>query len=257
MTMTVNRTGGSRGAVSVAYATSNGTAIAGTDFTAAAGTLQWASGDATSKSFSVAISNASPYTGSKAFTVALSGETGGATLSSPSSATVTITGSRSTSTSTFWVYYDGVFNWGGDYSFAAAANYKDTTGIPEEGAYDIAVTLTSAWGGFLPYAGGTVPLWNFNDNAYNYLVVDLKPTVANQQWQIYFVKVGDISLPSGCAMNVLNFGPAPVVGKWATYKIPLSSLCVAQTAIYKVAIQDQTGLARNTWYVDNLGFSVN
>jgi hypothetical protein len=256
-TETVNRIGGSSGAVSVTYATANGTAVAGTDFTAANGTLTWSDGDAASKTFSVAISNASPFSGSKAFTVALSGPTGGATLSSPSSDTVTITGSGAGNTSTFWVYYDGVFNWGGDYSFAAAANYKDTTGIPEEGPYDIAVTVTSAWGGFLPFAGGTVPLWDFNDNAYNYLVIDLKPTVANQRWQIYFVKVGDVSLPAGCAMNVLNFGPAPVVGKWATYKIPLSSLCVAQTDVYKFAVQDQTGLASNTWYVDNVGFSVN
>ncbi len=95
MAVTVNRTGGSTGAVSVGYATSSGTAVAGTNFTATSGTLNWAAGDATSKSFSVAISNATPFVGSKSFTVALSSPSGGATLSSPSSATINISGSSS------------------------------------------------------------------------------------------------------------------------------------------------------------------
>ena len=41
----VRRTGGSQGAVSVNYSTTDGTATAGTDFTAASGTLNWADGD--------------------------------------------------------------------------------------------------------------------------------------------------------------------------------------------------------------------
>ena len=93
LTVTVHRTGGSSGAVSVAYATANDTAIAGTNYTATSGTLQWANGDAASKTFSVPVSNATAFSGSKTFTVALSGATGGATLSSPSSASVSITGS--------------------------------------------------------------------------------------------------------------------------------------------------------------------
>ena len=93
LTVTVNRTGGSSGAVSVSYDTANGTAVAGTDFTAASGTLMWAAGDATAKTFSINISNAQAFSGTKQFTVALSGATGGASLSSPTTASVTITGS--------------------------------------------------------------------------------------------------------------------------------------------------------------------
>jgi hypothetical protein len=90
--VTVDRTGGSSGAVSVAYATSNGTAVAGTDFTAANGTLHWATGDATPKTFEVSVSDAAPFPGSKSFGVSLSGPAG-ATLGTPSSATLSITGS--------------------------------------------------------------------------------------------------------------------------------------------------------------------
>ena len=91
-TVTVNRTGGTNGAVSVVYATSNGTAVSGTDFTAISGTLNWASGDATAKTIAVPISNATPFSGSKSFAITLSAPGGGATLSTPSNATVSITG---------------------------------------------------------------------------------------------------------------------------------------------------------------------
>ncbi len=92
----VDRGGGSSGAVSVAYATANGTAAAGTDYTAASGTLNWANGDATPKTIDVAISNTAAYTGSKLFDVTLSSPGGGATLGSPSSASVSIAGSGGT-----------------------------------------------------------------------------------------------------------------------------------------------------------------
>ena len=78
LTVTVNRTGGASGAVSVAYATANGTASAGTDYTATTGTLNWSDADATSKTFTVAISNAVPFSGNKTFTVTLSNPGGGA-----------------------------------------------------------------------------------------------------------------------------------------------------------------------------------
>jgi endoglucanase len=89
----VNRTGGSSGAVTVAYATVNGTAVAGTAYTAASGTLSWASGDATAKTFAVTISSSPAFSGVDTFTVQLSGATGGATLATPTTATVSITGS--------------------------------------------------------------------------------------------------------------------------------------------------------------------
>jgi hypothetical protein len=90
VTITVNRTGGNT-AESVNYATSNGTATAGSQYTAASGTLNWTASDTTAKTFTVAISNATPFTGSKTFTITLSSASG-ATLGT-STATVTINGS--------------------------------------------------------------------------------------------------------------------------------------------------------------------
>jgi hypothetical protein len=258
LAVSVSRTGGSNGATSISYSTTNGTAVAGTDFTGASGTLQWANGETANKSFSIPISSATAFSGSRSFTVKLSNPTNGAALGSPSQALTTITGGASTSAppgSTFWVYYNGTFNWGGDYSFVATANYNDKSGVPLSGSYDIAVTVTGAYGGFLPFAGGTVPLWNFDASPYSYLIFAFKPTVANQAAQVFFVKVGDI--PVGVVVDPFNgqYGPKPQAGVWGTYRIPLSDLGVKGTSVYKFAIQDQTGLGHNVFYVDNIGFN--
>ena len=92
LVVTVGRTQGSNGAVSVNYATADGTAAAGTDYTATAGSLQWAANDTSVKTFPVPISNTTPFSGSKTFNVALTGPAGGATVGAPSTATATING---------------------------------------------------------------------------------------------------------------------------------------------------------------------
>ena len=88
LTVSVMRTGGVTGNVAVSYTTSNGTAAAGTDYTAIVGTLQWTNGDASTKTISIPISNATPFSGSKTFRVGLPDVTGGAALNAPSAATV-------------------------------------------------------------------------------------------------------------------------------------------------------------------------
>ena len=93
LNISVNRAGSSTAAASVNYATANGTAAAGSDYTAKSGTLNWAAGDTTAKSFSVAISNLTPFSGSKSFSVNLSNASSGMALASPNTAAVTISGS--------------------------------------------------------------------------------------------------------------------------------------------------------------------
>jgi hypothetical protein len=88
--ITVVRTGGSAGAVSVDYATSDGSATAGSDYTASAGTLSFADGE-TSQSFSVAILDDTLFEGDEGFSVTLSNIAGGASLGTPATANVTIT----------------------------------------------------------------------------------------------------------------------------------------------------------------------
>ena len=89
LTIAVNRAGGSRD-VTVAFDTANGSAIAGTDYTARSGTLTWASGDTAGKTISLPISTATPNSGDKVFTIALSSPTNTLALGTPVTATVNI-----------------------------------------------------------------------------------------------------------------------------------------------------------------------
>jgi len=89
VTITVTRTGGSAGAATVHYATSNGTATAGSDYTATSGDLSWAAGDAASKTITIPIIDDAVVDPAETFTCALSGATG-ASLGAPASTTVTI-----------------------------------------------------------------------------------------------------------------------------------------------------------------------
>ncbi|HWW62820.1 MAG TPA: Calx-beta domain-containing protein, partial [Thermoanaerobaculia bacterium] len=87
--ITVNRINGSNGAASVNYQTTSGSATAGADFTTTVGTLNWADGDATPKTFSVPILDDSLAEGNENFTVSLFNP-GGATIGVPGTSTVTI-----------------------------------------------------------------------------------------------------------------------------------------------------------------------
>ncbi len=97
VTITVNRAsdaGFYDGAVSVDYTTSDGTAIAGTNYTATSGTLTWDENDATAQTVNVPILNTQSASNNN-FTFSLSTPTGGSSLISPDSAVVTITGTGS------------------------------------------------------------------------------------------------------------------------------------------------------------------
>jgi len=90
VTLTVERTAGNDGAVSVGYATSNGSAVSGDDYVAKTGTLSWSSGQLGTKSFTVTIQDDAVLEPTQAFSVTLSGQTPGVLLGSPSAATVVI-----------------------------------------------------------------------------------------------------------------------------------------------------------------------
>jgi hypothetical protein len=204
---------------------------------------------------------------------------GGATIVGKAPGVVTdpppVTSPPATSSSSVaWGYFNGTFNWGGDYSWNVSLNYQDTSGEPLSGAHDLKVSLTGQWGGWQPYMcselgeplTACVAQYDYPLAGFTYLTVSLKPTVANQQWSAQFVAVGDTGIPcnyanpanAGAGVNITAYGPAPVAGQWGTYKIPLSAFCVgsgtSNANVYKFHIQDQTGLSSNTWYVDNVGF---
>lgn len=88
-TVTVQRTGGSSGNLSVQYDTANGTAIAGQDYTATSGTLNFANGE-TSKTIQIPIANDTTTEPDETFTLFLKNPTSLDSFGSPSSMVITI-----------------------------------------------------------------------------------------------------------------------------------------------------------------------
>src|SRR6185369_11252680 len=90
LSIKVARTGDVSGTTSVNFATSDDTAIAGSDYTATSGTLTFAPGEP-SKNISIPIINDNLFeNANETFNLTLSGPTGAAVLITPSSGTITI-----------------------------------------------------------------------------------------------------------------------------------------------------------------------
>ncbi len=199
-----------------------------------------------------------------AFKVVATYSNGTSSAPSPASAAVEQTGGSGPSTSPN-VYVDGVFYWEGDFSFSGIVSYADITGDPEgdsagPGPYDVMWTSAGTGGGWQPYT----PDQSFDLTPYNYLQLDLKPTTAGKTWTIYFEKTGDVgvggqaTLPSDANGT---YGPTPVVGQWATYKIPLQNMNVgpltSNPSILKFAVGDGAPTPVNVWYANNVKFTSN
>jgi hypothetical protein len=88
--ISVSRTGGNAGTVTVNYSTSDGTALSGSDYTATSGTLTWTDGDIGNKSFSIPLVADAVTEGNETIQMALATPGGGATLGSIVNAALTI-----------------------------------------------------------------------------------------------------------------------------------------------------------------------
>ena len=89
VTLNVTRTGGSTGPASVHYASADGTAVAGSDYTGVTGVLNWLDGDTASKPITILVANTAAIGPNKQLGVSLTGPQYG-TLGNPSVASVTL-----------------------------------------------------------------------------------------------------------------------------------------------------------------------
>ena len=87
--VTVTRTGGTAGGVGVTYATSDGTATAGLDYTATSGILTFATNQ-TSKTFIIPVTNDTAVEGNETINLTLTNPTGGAALGAQNTAVITV-----------------------------------------------------------------------------------------------------------------------------------------------------------------------
>lgn len=89
-TIEVQRTDGSDGAVSVAYAVTGGTASKGTDYHSVSGVLSWNDGDAAGKTFTIPVVDDALIGPSETVIITLSAPTGGSVLGTNTLTTLTI-----------------------------------------------------------------------------------------------------------------------------------------------------------------------
>ena len=134
-TITVTRTGGSDGAVTVQYATANGSATAGSDYTGTSGTLSFGAGE-TTKTFTVAILDDGLLEGNETVNLQLSGPGGGATLGVQSTAVLTIVDDE--------VAQPGVLQFSGPTYSVGESGVSATITVTRTGGSDGAVTVQYA-----------------------------------------------------------------------------------------------------------------
>lgn len=162
-----------------------------------------------------------------------------------------------------WIYHNGQYFWGTDWSSGGTANYSDTSGAPVSGTKDIAFTTSAQWGLWTPVApNNAAGIPAFDASPYTHLTLSLKPTRAVQVWSLYAVPGpdGETFVPGTVVDDISVYGPAPAIGKWGTYLIPLSVLGVGKglavgTNLRKLGLQDQSGPAGNAFFIDAVGFS--
>jgi len=90
ISLTVRRKQGAVGDISVKYTSADGSATASNDYQAASGTLNWAAGDTSDKTLTVAILKDAQQEATEDFTVTLSEPSNGALLGNNSSTTISI-----------------------------------------------------------------------------------------------------------------------------------------------------------------------
>ncbi|MBX7222379.1 MAG: hypothetical protein K1Y36_20685 [Blastocatellia bacterium] len=104
--ITVTRTGGAAGPLNLSYATSDGTATAGADYTAASGTIAFGNGDTFPKTFTVRVTPDTLNEGHETFHISLSNAANGAALAGT---TVYIVDNATTSQAGFLQFEQGEY----------------------------------------------------------------------------------------------------------------------------------------------------
>jgi len=178
-TITLRRTGGDDGVVSVSYSTTGGSAAAGLDYEAATGTVTWPDNDDDPKSFTITVLDDTVTENDETVFLTLTNPTGGASLGNPSAATLTITdndqggGATCTPSATAMCLNDG--------RFRVTANWATAIGGSGQ-AHAQRLTSDSGY------------LWFFNADNIEVVVKVLDGCGVNQHVWVYTAGLTDVQV---------------------------------------------------------------
>lgn len=246
--ITVSRTGGTSGSVTVDYATADGSASAGIDYTATSGTLNFADGEG-SRTFSVPILDDGVIETDESILLTLSAASG-ANLGALSEAVLTITDNDSSD-----------FAWFDDALPAGATpgsnwNWVSSAPTPYSGSLAHQSTLAAAIHQDY-FTNAAVPLQvQTGDTLYAYVYLDPAnpPGEVMLQWNVggswdhrAYWGGNLISWGTDGTDSRRYMGPLPATGQWVRLEIPASSVGMEGVAASGMAFTLFSG--RATWDV--------
>lgn len=219
-TITATRSGGNTGAVAVSYASSNGSAIAGSDYTTVSSTLSWNDGDSSPQTFQVPIINDTNVEVLETVNLTLSSPTGGASLGSPSTATLTITSEDRFGTLRFNATSYNVDEADGTVSNVITLERIDGS----SGAISVDVSddgSGSATGSGTDYTFGspTTVSWSDGDTADKNVTITIEDDVVDEDTETVNLSLGNVAggasigSPSAVTVNIADDDAPPAPGQ--------------------------------------------
>jgi chitinase len=117
------------------------------------------------------------------------------------------------------------------------------------GTHSMSVHFTSAWAGLQLGSNG------FNTTGYNRITFWINGGASSgQQMEIYVADANGNYLPSRPLNNYISGGSVRK-NSWSQVSIPLADLGATNRVITAIVLQDTTGNAQSTYYVDDLQFA--
>lgn len=142
------------------------------------------------------------------------------------------------------VYDDSLQNSWSSWSWSSTLNFSDTS-HPKTGTKDISWKPNSAWAGLYLHKNGGI-----NTTGYAHLKFSMQSSGSGDI--ISVMAYGSNDGPLGGQVMLQNYGGNPVVGGYKTYDIPLADLGAKNVVMNGFHIQEQTGGARSTLYLDDI-----
>ena len=216
VTVSVARTLGTSGAISVAYATAAGSAVPSVDYTTTSGTLNWADGDATPKFITIPLNTSVSFSGTLTFTVALSspaGLLGTPTLGTASTITISLTAGPAEGVLGFASATTAISQTTGATPLIASIPVARTIGTT--GAIGISYTTTNGTalaGTDYTATSGTLS-WATGDATPKTISVPISTTQAFNGTKTFTIT---LSTPTGSAsLGTVLTNTATITGSWA------------------------------------------